>query len=220
MANKMMEMFLDNEGFGIEQPKVSEVDALVFADDALLVEDLSRKDARAIRLQKTKNKKLRLEKLYNPSSVIRYAHRASYDRDDTTGIVPVFHGEDSPVTFIKKGKKNVTKQTLNKVANRKLRYQKVVAEPILEEDDTFNLVEEEDLIWQYQSLPVTENLGSKVWDAWVDYGFYVTMEAVGEFNKIAKSLKRLSNLNDTLQNDKLEQNILNLWDALRYNSKF
>ena len=68
--------------------------------------------------------------------------------------------------------------------------------------------------------PITENLGSKVWDAWIDYGFYVTMEAAGEFDKIAKSLKRLSNLNDTLQNDKLEQNICNLWDVFRNNNKF
>ena len=205
-------MFLENEGFGIEA-KVSEVDALVFADDALLVEDLSRKDSRAIRLQKTKNKKLRLEKLYNPSSVIRYAHRASYDRDDAIGVVPVFHGKDDPVAFIKKGKKNVTKQTLNKVANRKLRYQKVVApEPILEEDDTFNLIEEHD--WQYQTLPIGENIGNKVWDAWYDHVFFVTMEAAGEFKKIEKSLLRLSNLNDTLQSNKLEESIVNLWKCL------
>ena len=81
-------------------------------------------------------------------------------------------------------------------------------------------IDEEDFTWQFQSLSIGENLGYKVWNAWYDYALFITMEATGEFDKIAMSLQRLSDLNDTLQSEKLEQNILNLWDALRNNHKF
>ena len=149
MKYKMIERNLAEHGMGID--KISEADELVFLDDQLLVNDILRKDKRSIRIQNAENKKNRNKRLYSMSGdVERYAHRFWYDVDDRVNIAPVFASGNEPVAFIKKSRKNGFKKVINKVENRKVRYQKIeitadeqivggitVADEIEEYSDTF-----------------------------------------------------------------------------------
>ena len=58
---RAIEMSLDNHGMGIK--KISDLDLLVAMDDEILVSRYAAKDARSIRLEKTKNKKNRRQKM-------------------------------------------------------------------------------------------------------------------------------------------------------------
>ena len=129
MKYKMIERNLAEHGMGID--KISEADELVFLDDQLLVNDILRKDKRSIRIQNAENKKNRNKRLYSMSGdVERYAHRFWYDVDDRVNIAPVFASGNEPVAFIKKSRKNGFKKVVNKVENRKVRYQKIADEPM------------------------------------------------------------------------------------------
>ena len=132
---KMMEKNLANH-FGITE-KVSEVDALVFADDQILVDRFAEKDARAIRIGNKKNHKNRRKALYEMrSAVSNYAHRTYWDRDDTVGIVPIFKNaeSDTPVAFVKKGRRYEWEHLQRKQKNHKIRYERFsTPEPIIGE---------------------------------------------------------------------------------------
>lgn len=125
---RMIEKALATVGMGLPE-MISEVDALVFADEEILSGHLAAKDRRAARFEQKKDQKKRNKRLYDPSDVTHWAKKAEFN--EFRGITPVFHGEDEPVAFIKKSRKNGTKQLFNKVDNRKIRYEKL---PEFEED--------------------------------------------------------------------------------------
>lgn len=106
----------------VHEMGIFEVDALVSADEKILADRYNAKDRRAVRVEDEKKAKKYNERLYNPADVIKWGEKAEFNVE--RGITPVFHGEDEPVAFIKKSTKNLTKQTMNKVANRKVRYQR------------------------------------------------------------------------------------------------
>lgn len=119
---RMIEMALAQAGMGLPE-MISEVDALVFADEEILSGHLAAKDRRAARFERNKDQKKRNKRLYDPSNVTHWSKKAEYNV--FRGITPVFHGEDEPVAFIKKSRKNGTKQLLDKIDNRKIRHEKL-----------------------------------------------------------------------------------------------
>lgn len=121
---KMMDKALDNV-FGMENT-ISEIDSLVLDDEEIIYNHNAAKDRRAARFERNKDQKGRNKRLYDPSNVSHWGKKAAYN--EYRGITPVFHGENEPVAFIKKNRKNGTKQTMNKVANRKVRHKKFLPE--------------------------------------------------------------------------------------------
>ena len=150
---RAIEMSLANHGMGLPE-KVSEVDAMVFADDALLVEAYDRKDRRAVRIDRNKNQNERNKRLYDPSNVTNWSKKAAYN--EFRGICPVFHDEDEPVAFIKKSRKNGTKQMMDKIENRKIRYERF-EEPMPEVEVNVGVALDDEPDYSYAKF---------------DYGFY------------------------------------------------
>ena len=118
----IMNKYLDN--MFDEENTISEIDLLVADDEAFRFNHYHQKSIRKDRFKDDELKKLSLKAQYmkygEPSN---YAHRAAYDNGGDQ-IVPVFHGQDKPVTFIKKGKKLEATKVYRKSVNRKERHQK------------------------------------------------------------------------------------------------
>ena len=119
--SKIMDQALVNV-FG-EENTTSYIDALVAEDEVMISDRIKAKNRRAVRVEDKKNTKIRNKRTYDPSDVRHWSKKAVYN--EYRSITPVFHGQDEPVAFIKKSRKNVTAQTFNKVANRKIRYTKI-----------------------------------------------------------------------------------------------
>ena len=174
MYEKMMEKNLA-EKFGTRQI-ISEVDALVFADDDIRMAHYDAKDARARRFQKTDDKKRRNKALYLLGVDVKditFAHKTYFDRDDVVGIVPVFHGQEKPVSYIKKGRKFTGESEYRKAQNRKVRHTRFT-EPMPEQPIIGEITvapDDEDMTWQYQTLPLGERIESSCYDVLWDYAF-------------------------------------------------
>ena len=155
---RMIEKALATVGMGLPE-MISEVDALVFADEEILNGHLAAKDRRAARFEQKKDQKKRNKRLYDPSNVTHWGKKAAYNV--FRGITPVFHGEDEPVAFIKKSRKNGTKQLLDKIDNRKIRHENKVRYEKLPE------FEAEERIPDFEELYTDSNF-----EVWYDFNLY------------------------------------------------
>ncbi len=165
---KMMDKALNNV-FGMENT-ISEIDSLVLADEEILVNHNAAKDRRAVRIEQKKKEKERNKRLYNPYDVVNWGRKAAYN--SFRGVCPVFHGENEPVTFIKKSRKNETKHILNKIANRKVRYERFFENLIPDVAPIGGITlceDEEDWIGWYSTLSLGEKIGISNKDFFTEY---------------------------------------------------